>query len=43
MKNQFFETRVDVLEKAIDRPILRIQADANDNIVEIHHLFYDEV
>ena len=43
MKNPFFETRVEVLEKAIEKHILRIQADDNDTLIEIHHLFYDEV
>ena len=42
MKNPFFETRVEVLEKAIEKHILRIIAEDNDNLVEIHHLFYDE-
>ena len=43
MKNPHFETRVDALEKAIEKHTLRIQADDNDNLVEVHHLFYDEV
>ena len=33
IKNPFFETRVEVLEKAIERHILRIQADDNDNLI----------
>ena len=39
----FFDTRAEVLERAIEKHILRIQADDNDNLIEIHHLFYDEV
>ena len=42
-KNPYFETRVEVSEKAIERHILRIQVDDNSNLIEIHHLFYDEV
>ena len=43
MKNPYFETRVEVLVNAIEKHSLRIQADDNDNLVEIHHLFFDEV
>ena len=43
MKNPFFETRMEVLENAIDMHTFRIEVGANDDLVEIHHLFYDEV
>ena len=41
-KNPMFNTRMDVLEKAIDKQIQRIDRYENKELVEIHHLFYDE-
>jgi hypothetical protein len=43
MKNPSFETRMEVLENAIDMHMFRIEVGANEDLVEIHHLFYDEV
>ena len=43
MKNPFFDTRMEVLDNVINKHILRIIAQDNDNLVEIHHLFYDEI
>ena len=41
-KNPFFDTRMEVLENTIDKHTLRTQAESNEDLVEIHHLFYDE-
>ena len=41
-KNPMFNTRMEVLEKAIDKHIQRIANYENQELVEIHHLFYDE-
>ena len=41
-KNPMFDTRMEVLEKSIDRHLERIQNELNKDLVEIHHLFYDE-
>ena len=41
-KNPMFDTRMEVLEKAIDKHIDRILNYENRELVEIHHLFYDE-
>jgi hypothetical protein len=32
-----------VLESVINKHILRIQAEDNDSLLEIHHVFYDEI
>ena len=42
-KNPSFETRMEVLVKAIDKHIGRIDRYSNKYLLEIHHLFYDEV
>ena len=41
-KNPMFNTRMGLLEKAIDKHIQRIVNYENTELVEIHHLFYDE-
>ena len=41
-KNPFFETRMEALESAIARHIGRIEREENEDLLEIHHLFYDE-
>ena len=41
-KNPMFDTRMEVLEKSIDKHIQRIERAENEGLVEIHHLFYDE-
>ena len=41
-KNPMFETRMDVLERSIDKHIERINNEDNKELLEIHHLFYDE-
>lgn len=41
-KNPMFDTRMEVLEKSIDKHIERIKNEENKELVEIHHLFYDE-
>jgi hypothetical protein len=43
MKNPFFDTRMEVLENVIQKHMLRIIEEDNDELVEIHHLFYDEI
>ena len=41
-KNPMFDTRMEVLETTINKHIMRILNEENTNLVEIHHLFYDE-
>ena len=41
-KNPMFDTRMEVLEKSIDKHLERIKNEENKELVEIHHLFYDE-
>ena len=41
-KNPMFDTRMEVLEASINKHIMRILNEENTNLVEIHHLFYDE-
>ena len=41
-KNPMFETRMEVLETSVDKHIIRILNEENTDLVEIHHLFYDE-
>ena len=41
-KNPMFDTRMEVLETTINKHIMRILNEENANLVEIHHLFYDE-
>ena len=41
-KNPMFETRMEVLEKSINKHINRILNEENKELIEIHHLFYDE-
>nr|QBK85270.1 MAG: hypothetical protein LCIVAC01_00790 [Iridovirus LCIVAC01] len=40
-RNPKFETRIEVLEKEIEKHILRIQKEENKDLVEIYHLFFD--
>jgi hypothetical protein len=42
-KNPFFDTRMEVLEKMINKQINRIQNGENTDLIEIYHLFYDEI
>ena len=42
-KNPMFNTRMEALENKINKHILRIQADGKDNLVDIHHVFHDEI
>jgi hypothetical protein len=42
-KNPFFDTRMDVLEACINKHVERINKDENNDLIEIHHIFYDEV
>lgn len=42
-KNPFFEMRMQVLENVINKHIQRIESDENQDVVEIHHVFYDEI
>jgi hypothetical protein len=42
-KIPYFESRMEVLENVINKHILRIQAEDNDTLLEIHHVFYDEI
>ena len=37
-----FETRMEVLEKTINKHIDRIKNNENKELMEIYHLFYDE-
>ena len=41
-QNPMFNTRMEVLEKSIDKHIDRILNCENNELVEIYHLFYDE-
>ena len=41
-KNPFFNTRMETLENFIDKHIPRIENEENIELLEIHHLFYDE-
>ena len=41
-KNPMSDTRMEVLEKSIDKHLDRIKNEENKELVEIHHLFYDE-
>ena len=41
-KNPMLNTRMEVLEMNINKHIERIQNEDNKDLVEIHHLFYDE-
>ena len=41
-KNPMFDTRMEVLEASINKHIMRILNDENTDLVEIHHLFYNE-
>lgn len=41
-KNPFFQTRMDVLENNINKHIQRIENCLNTDLIEIHHLFYNE-
>ena len=42
-KNPMFDTRMEVLEKSIGKHLERIQNELNKKLVEVHHLFYDEI
>ena len=41
-KNPMFNTRMDLLEKSINKHIDRINKEENTELVEIHHTLYDE-
>ena len=41
-KNPYFDTRMIVLERCINKHIERINNYENEDLLEIHHLFYDE-
>ena len=41
-KNPMFETRMEVLEKTVNKHIDRINNNENKELMEIHHLFYNE-
>jgi len=41
-KNPFFNSRMEVLEQVINKHINRINDEDNTELLEIHHLFYDE-
>ena len=41
-RNPMFETKMDVLERSINKHIERINNEENKELLEIHHLFYDE-
>ena len=42
-KNPYVDTRMEVLESCISKHIGRIIHDKDDDSIEIHHLFYDEI
>ena len=42
-KNPFFNTRIEALENVIDKHIKRIENNENTELLEIHHLFYNEI
>ena len=41
-KNPMFDTRMEVLVKSLDKHTMRILNEENTELIEIHHLFYDE-
>ena len=41
-KNPMFQTRMEVLEKSLNKHIKRVERGENTDLVEIHHLFFDE-
>ena len=42
-KNPFFDTRMEVLEQSVIRHVNRIEEGENIDLIEIHHIFYDEI
>ena len=42
-KNPLFDTRMEELKKKIDKHIERINNNENTELVEIHHLFYNDI
>ena len=42
-KNPYFDTRMEVLENMIKKQISRIETTENNELVEIIHVFYDEI
>ena len=42
-KNPYFDTRMEVLEHLINKQITRIENGENIELVEIFHLFYNEI
>ena len=42
-KNPFLKNRMDALENIINKQINRIENNENEELLEIHHLFYDEI
>ena len=42
-KNPYLQTRMEVLENVINKHIERIQRQENADLVEVHHVFYDEI
>jgi hypothetical protein len=42
-KNPFFETRMEVLENMINKHVKRIDLHENVDLIEMHHVFYDEI
>jgi hypothetical protein len=42
-RNPKFETRIKVLEKEIEKHMLRIEQEENKELLEIHHLFFDSI
>tara|TARA_Y100000389_G_scaffold92145_1_gene88725 strand:- start:20489 stop:20749 length:261 start_codon:yes stop_codon:yes gene_type:complete len=43
IKNPHFDTRMLKLEEIINNQILRIINNENNNLLEIYHVFYDEL
>ena len=41
-RHMLFETRMEVLEQLITKHIQRIQQEENNDLIEIHHIFYKE-
>ena len=42
-KNPYLQTRMEVLENVINKHIERIEKQENTDLVEVHHVFYDEI
>jgi len=42
-KNPYINSRLQVLENIINKHIKRIEQEGDNDLLEIHHVFYDEI